>query len=59
LTYRELSVTVHLEPVGADQVLLVKHRVIRTQEVEILELKKKKNTLKHHNRFIKFIKYQK
>jgi hypothetical protein len=43
LTYRELSVAVHLEPVGADQMLLVKHGVIRTQEVEILELKKKKN----------------
>ena len=31
--------TVHLEPVGADEMLLVKHRVIGTQEVEILELK--------------------
>ena len=31
--------TVHLEPVGADQVLLVEHGVVGTEEVEILELK--------------------
>ena len=42
LAYRELCVAVHLEPVGADEVLLVKHGVIRAEEVEILELKKKK-----------------
>ena len=33
---------VHLEPVGADQVLLVEHGVVRTQKVEILELKETK-----------------
>ena len=42
MAYRELCVAVHLEPVGADEVLLVKHGVIRAEEVEILELKKKK-----------------
>jgi len=33
-----LSVAVDLEPVGADQVLLVEHGVVRAQEVEILKL---------------------
>jgi hypothetical protein len=40
-TYRELSVTVHLEPVGADEVLLVEDGVVRAEEVEILELKER------------------
>jgi hypothetical protein len=40
-TYRQLGVAVHLEPVGADQVLLVEDCVVRAQEVEILELKQK------------------
>jgi hypothetical protein len=40
-TYRQLSVAVHLEPVGADQVLLVEDCVVRTEEMEILELKQK------------------
>ena len=31
--------TVHLEPIGADQVLLVEHGVVGTEEVEVLELK--------------------
>jgi len=35
---RELSMTVDLEPVCADKMLLVKHGVIGTQEVEILKL---------------------
>ena len=30
---------VHIEPVGADQVLLVEHRVVRAEEMEVLELK--------------------
>ena len=30
---------VHLEPVGADKMMVVKHGVIGTQEVEILKLK--------------------
>ena len=38
-SYRKLSMTVHLKPVGADQVLLVEHGVVRTEEVEVLELK--------------------
>ena len=38
-TYRQLGMTVHLEPVGADQVLLVEHGVVGTEEVEVLELK--------------------
>ena len=41
LTHRQLRVTVDLEPVCADQVLLVKHRVVGAEEVEILKLKKK------------------
>ena len=40
LTHRQLRVTVDLEPVCADQVLLVKHRVVGAEEVEILKLKK-------------------
>ena len=36
-----LSVAVDLEPVGADQVLLIEHGVVRAQEVEILKLKNK------------------
>ncbi len=40
-TYRQLGVAVHLEPVGADQVLLVEDRVVRAEEVKILELKQK------------------
>ena len=39
VAYRQLGVAVHLEPVGADQVLLVEHGVVRAQEVEVLELK--------------------
>ena len=43
--------TVHLEPVGADKMLLVEHCVVGAEEVKILELKnnqnvKKKNSLK-------------
>ena len=30
---------VHIKPVGADQVLLVEHRVVRAEEMEVLELK--------------------
>ena len=30
--------TVHLEPVGADEVLLVEDRVVGAEEVEVLEL---------------------
>ena len=41
LAYLELRMTVDLEPVGADEVLLVEHRVVRAQEVEVLELKQK------------------
>ena len=39
VSYLELRMTVDLEPVGADEVLLVEHRVVRAQEVEVLELK--------------------
>ena len=39
MTHRQLGVAVHLEPVGADQVLLVKHGVVGTEEVEVLKLK--------------------
>ena len=39
MTHRQLRVAVHLEPVGADQVLLVEHGVVGTEEVEVLELK--------------------
>ena len=38
-SYRKLRVTVHLEPVGADEVLLVEDSVVGAKEVEILELK--------------------
>ena len=30
---------VHVKPICADEMLLIKHRVVRTQEVKILELK--------------------
>ena len=39
VAYRQLGVAVHLEPVGADQVLLVEHGVVRAEEVEVLELR--------------------
>jgi len=34
----EGQLAVHIEPVGADQVLLVEHRVVRAEEMEVLEL---------------------
>ena len=42
-----LSVAVDLEPVGADQVLLIEHGVVRAQEVEILKLKNKKKNYRN------------
>jgi hypothetical protein len=39
MQYLERLLTVHIEPVCADEMLLVEHCVIRTQEVKILELK--------------------
>ena len=36
---RDGLLAVDLEPVGADEVLLVEHGVVRAQEVEVLELK--------------------
>ena len=45
-SYRELSMTVDLEPVCADEMLLVKHGVIGTQEVEILKLKTEREMLR-------------
>ena len=41
VTHLDLRVAVDLKPVGADQVLLVEHGVVGTQEVEILKLKQK------------------
>ena len=45
---------VDLEPVGADQVLLVEHGVVRAQEAEILKLKTKRergrNSMSHHHK---------
>jgi hypothetical protein len=37
--YLEGLLAVHVEPVGANEMLLVKHGVVRAQEVEVLELK--------------------
>jgi len=37
---------VHLEPVGADQVLLVEHGVVGAEEAEVLELKANKSELR-------------
>ncbi len=34
--------TVDLEPIGADEILLVEHRVVGAQEAEVLELQRKK-----------------
>ena len=42
--YRVL-VTIHLEPVGTDQVLLIEHRVVGAQEVEVLKLQQEINIL--------------
>ena len=39
---RDGLLAVDLEPVGADQVLLVEHGVVRAQEAEILKLKTKR-----------------
>ena len=39
---RDGLLAVDLEPVGADEVLLVEHGVVRAQEAEILELKTKR-----------------
>jgi hypothetical protein len=36
--YLEGLLAVHVEPVGANEVLLVKHCVVRAQEMEVLEL---------------------
>ena len=38
--YLERLATVDVEPVGAHEVLLVEHGVVRAQEVEVLELNK-------------------
>ena len=43
---RDGLLAVDLEPVGADQVLLVEHGVVRAQEAEILKLKTKRERKK-------------
>ena len=46
---RDGLLAVDLEPVGADQVLLVEHRVVRAEESKILKLKMERKRKKCEN----------